>query len=76
MKDNGIGISKESQIKVFDKFYRVPNGAIHNVKGFGLGLTYVKSIVDAHHGHVSVKSHPGVETEFEIYLPFNNGKKQ
>lgn len=76
VKDNGIGISKESQIKVFDKFYRVPNGAIHNVKGFGLGLTYVKSIVDAHHGHVSVKSHPGVETEFEIYLPFNNGKKQ
>jgi two-component system phosphate regulon sensor histidine kinase PhoR len=75
VKDNGIGLSKEAQKKIFEKFYREPNGNLHNVKGFGLGLTYVKSIVDAHHGNISVNSRPGVETSFEIYFPFNHGAK-
>ncbi len=75
--DHGIGIAPEHQARVFDKFYRVPTGNVHNVKGFGLGLYYVKRICEAHGWRVSLKSQPGEGTAFQLLIPLarkNPGK--
>ncbi len=71
LADNGIGIASEYQKKVFDKFFRVPSGNVHNVKGFGLGLNYVKNIVKAHHGKIELKSQIEQGSVFTVTLPRN-----
>lgn len=71
VQDNGIGMSKSVQSRIFERFYRQTSGDVHDVKGFGLGLNYARAIIDAHKGNVTVTSEPGRGSRFDVFIPFN-----
>ena len=70
VKDNGIGVDQEHQKRIFQKFFRVPTGNVHDVKGFGLGLNYVKQIVEAHRGKITLESVLGSGCTFRVFIPY------
>jgi signal transduction histidine kinase len=74
VKDSGIGIPKSYQQAIFDRFFRVPTGDLHQVKGFGLGLSYVKQVVEKHGGQIEVASEPSQGSEFMLKFPLGNQK--
>lgn len=74
VRDNGIGMNKDQLSKIFEQFYRIPTGNLHDVKGFGLGLSYVNNIIKRHQGSIRVKSEKDKGSEFEITLPLTQEK--
>ena len=70
ISDKGIGMTKQVQQKIFEKFYRETTGNVHNVKGFGLGLSYAKAVIEANKGEINVQSEPGKGSTFEVFIPF------
>ena len=71
VKDNGIGMTKDTVSKIFDKFYRAHTGDVHNVKGFGLGLNYTRKMVEAHNGKIEVESVLGQGSQFKVVIPLS-----
>ncbi|MEB8330616.1 HAMP domain-containing sensor histidine kinase [Flavobacteriaceae bacterium KMM 6897] len=76
VKDNGIGLDKKDQQRIFNKYYRVNQGNLHTVKGYGLGLHYVKHVVDSHKGHVKVDSEVGIGTTISLLIPLKKNEKR
>ena len=74
VRDNGVGIPEQYHKKVFEKFFRVPAGDVHDVRGYGLGLSYVASVVEQHHGSIALESMPGKGTCFIVRLPKNSDR--